>query len=126
MTNIYINGDNNVVNVTSGQRHYWPSPPARGYRSRSSATGNDVVCFLIYGGIFLAVLIVTFWWLVLGIVILVAVSYATHLDLESRAQAKDKKRRRQAAWAARADAENAAYVYGDSRGTYGDYQPEKL
>ena len=55
-----------------------------------------------------------------------AVSYATHLELERKAQAKDKKRRLQAALAARADAENAAYLYGDSRGMYGNYPPETL
>ena len=36
------------------------------------------------------------------------------------------RRRNVAALMARADDENAAYLQGNSRGMYGDYQPEKL
>ena len=45
---------------------------------------------------------------------------------EKRLAAIQARRRDAAALMARADDENTAYLQGDSRGMYGDYQPEKL
>jgi hypothetical protein len=127
MTNIYINGDNNVVNVvTSGQPVYIsPSPSAR--RTPQISLDWNVIGGLIGLGLFLIFEINE-----LPMMIFVALSVVCLLVgygmewWEKRLAAIQVRRRNAAALMARADDENAAYLHGDSRGMYGDYQPEKL
>ena len=127
MTNIYINGDNNVVNVvTSGQPVYIsPSPSAR--RTPQISLDWNVIGGLIGLGIFLIFEINE-----LPMIIFVALSVVCLLvsyGMEWRDKhlaAIQARRRNEAVLMARADDENTAYLQGDSRGMYGDYQPEKL
>ena len=127
MTNIYINGDNNVVNVvTSGQPVYIsPSPSAR--RTPQISLDWNVIGGLIGLGLFLIFEINE-----LPMIIFVALSVMCLLVgygmewPEKRLAAIQARRRDAAALMARADDENAAYLQGHSRGMYGDYQPEKL
>ena len=124
MTNIYINGDNNVVNVvTSGQPVYIsPSPSAR--RKPEISLDWNLVGVLSGVVLFFIVEIDTLPMVVLGVVCL-AVGYGMEWR-NKRLAAIPARRRRAAALMARADDENAAYLQGDSRGMYGNYPPETL
>ena len=127
MTNIYINGDNNVVNVvTSGQLVYIsPSPSAR--RTPQISLDWNVIGVLIGLGLFLIIEITDLPMIVLGVISVVCLLVVYGMEWpEKRLAAIQARRRHAAALMARADDENAAYLQGDSRGMYGDYQPEKL
>ena len=127
MTNIYINGDNNVVNVvTSGQPVYIsPSPSAR--RKHQTSLDWNVIGVLIGLGLFLIFEINELPMIVLGVISVVCLLVGYGMEWpEKRLAAIQARRRDAAALMARADDENAAYLQGHSRGMYGDYQPEKL
>ena len=127
MTNIYINGDNNVVNVvTSGQPVYIsPSPSAR--RKPQTSLDWNVIGVLIGLGLFLIFEINELPVIVLGVISVVCLLVGYGMEWpEKRLAAIQARRRDAAALMARADDENAAYLQGHSRGMYGDYQPEKL
>ena len=127
MTNIYINGDNNVVNVvTSGQPVYIsPSPSAR--RKPHISLDWNVIGVLIGLGLFLIFEINELPMIVLGVISVVCLLVVYGMEWrEKRLAAIQARRRHAAALMARADDENTAYLQGYSRGMYGDYQPEKL
>lgn len=127
MTNIYINGDNNVVNVvTSGQPVYIsPSPSAR--RKPQISLDWNVIGVLIGLGLFLIFEINELPMIVLGVISVVCLLVVYEMEWpEKRLAAIQARRRHAAALMARADDENAAYLQGDSRGMYGDYQPEMM
>jgi hypothetical protein len=131
VNNIYINGDNNVVVVNSGQSRRFD-----GYRSLRSNVNDDADAFalLICAGVALVFVIIFIANSLFGAAVLlsawcgvVGLVKARQLEMQARRRAYYAARRQEAAaLMARADDQNAAYLQGDSRGMYGDYQPEKL
>jgi len=134
VTNIYINGDNNVVNVVTGGQPVRVAATRRNPRVGHTqpvedqlkidwwqSAGNVIalVVFLIF--------IVNELYLLMFIlsVVCLLVSYGMEWP-EKHLAAIQARRRNAAALMARADDENTAYLQGHSRGMYGDYQPEKL
>ncbi len=134
MTKIYINGDNNLVNVVTGGQPVCvagtrPNPRVRHTQPVEDQlkidwwqSAGNVIALVV----FLIVIVNELYLLmfVLSVVCLL-VSYGIEW-WEKHLAAIQARRRHAAALMARADDENAAYLQGDSRGMYGDYQPEKL
>jgi len=129
VTNIYINGDNNVVNVVTGGQPVYisPSPSPSARRTPQISLDWNVIGALIGLGLYLIFKINE-----LPMIIFVALSVVCLLVgygmewWKKHLAAIQARRRNAAALMARADDENAAYLQGDSRGMYGDYQPAKL
>ena len=134
MTNIYINGDNNVVNVvnvaTSGQPVYIspsPSPSPSARRTPQISLDWNVIGVLIGLGSFLIFEINELPMILLGVIGVVCLLVGYGMEWrEKHLAAIQARRRNAAALMARADDENSAYLRGDSRGTYGNYRPEAL
>lgn len=134
MTNIYINGDNNVVNVVTGGQQVRVAATRRNPRVGHTQHTEDqlkidwwqsagIVIALV---VFLIFIVNELYLLmfILGVVCLL-VSYGMEW-WEKHLAAIQARRRHAAALMARADDENAAYLQGDSRGMYGNYRPEAL
>jgi Protein of unknown function (DUF2510) len=98
-----------IVTIFSGRRVHVGRQPAR------SNAG------LIIGGVLLLGLAITYWPVLLGLVALATLGYLGYRAYE---RAIDR-RAEQARVAARADAENLAYMYGDPSGMYGQYPPAR-
>jgi hypothetical protein len=134
VTNIYINGDNNVVNVVTGGQPVRVAATRRNPRVGHTQPVEDQLKidwwqsagFVIALVVFLIFIVNELYLLMLILsVVCLLVSYGMEWR-EKHLAAIQARRRNVAALMARADGENAAYLQGDSRGMYGDYQPEKL
>jgi hypothetical protein len=127
VTNIYINGDNNVVNVVTGGQPVYISPSPSARRKPQTSLDWNVIGVLIGLGLFLIFEINELPMIIfvaLSVVCLL-VSYGMEWR-EKRLAAIQARRRHAAALMARADDENAAYLQGHSRGMYGNHRPEAL
>jgi hypothetical protein len=132
--NIYINGDNNVVNVVTGGQPVRVAATRRNPRVGHTQPVEDQskidwwqsarnVIALVVPLIF----IVNELYLLMFILSVVCLLVSYGMEWWERHLAAIQARRRNvAALMARENDENAAYLQGDSRGMYGDYQPEKL
>ena len=127
MTNIYINGDNNVVNVVTGGQPVYISPSPSARRTPQISLDWNVIGGLIGLGIFLIFEINELPMIIFVALSVVCLLVSYGMEWRDKHLAAIQARRRNAAvLMARADDENTAYLQGDSRGMYGDYQPEKL
>jgi hypothetical protein len=70
--------------------------------------------------------VATFWPLLVLAAAVGGLVYVVRSMLDTAAGQRELARRRQAAIAARCDAENAAVVAGDNRGVYGQFPEERL
>jgi hypothetical protein len=96
-----------IVTIVGGRRVHVVGQPTRSHAG------------LIVGGLLLLGLAITYWQVLLGLVALAALG---HLGYRAYKRAVDR-RAEQARVAARADAENLAFMYGDPSGVYGQYPP---
>lgn len=114
---IHINGDQNEVNVVHGDVYYGdgygglpPRPPVGFF----GLLGFFMLLFWV---------VAKFWWIVLIVVSVTALSYGAHLELERKRQAELEAQRRKQALAARAERQNEAYLQGEPWGLYGNFPP---
>lgn len=98
-----------IVTIFSGRRVHVARQPTRSHAG------------LIIGGVLLLGLAIRYWPVLLGLVALATLGYLGYRAYE---RAIDR-RAEQARVAARADAENLAYMYGDPSGMYGQYPPAR-
>lgn len=134
MTNIYINGDNNVVNVVTGGQPIRVAATRRNPRVGHTRPVEDQlkIDWWQAAGIAIALVVSLIFivnelyllMFILGVACLL-VSYGMEW-CDKHLAAIQAPRQNAAALMARADDENAAYLQGDSRAMYGDYHPEKL
>jgi hypothetical protein len=113
---ININGDHNSVNVVYGDVNNYGGD----YRDEPAPIG---FLGLAFGVMVLIWLIVKFWWVVLIVASLGALTYGMWLEWEKRRQGSLEAQRRKAALATRAERENSAYLRGEQWGLYGSYPP---
>jgi threonine/homoserine/homoserine lactone efflux protein len=100
-----------IVAIAGHRRVYVTGQPAR--------SNAGLIIGGLFGGLFLLGLAITYWHVFLGLVALAGLGYLGYRAYE---RAVDR-RAEQAKVAARADAENRAFMSGDSSGIYGAYPP---
>lgn len=134
MTNIYINGDNNVVNVFTGGQPVRVAATRRNPRVGHTQPVEDQLKIdwwqstgIVIALVVFLIFIVNELYLLMSIlsVVCLLVSYGMEW-WEKHLAAIQARRRHAAALMARADDENAAYLQGERRGMYGNYRPEAL
>jgi hypothetical protein len=96
-----------IVTIVGGRRVQVGGQPARSHAG------------LVLGGLLLLGLAITYWQVIFGLVALAALGYLGYRAYERTID----RRAEQAKVAARADAENLAFMYGDPSGVYGQYPP---
>jgi hypothetical protein len=81
------------------------------------------------GALFRALLLlgflIKFWWIILAVLVAGAAGVAVWVGAMHHSYELARRRRAQAAIAARADEQHAWVLAGDERGMYGDYAPKQ-
>lgn len=77
----------------------------------------------IFGALLVMGLIIRYWWLILGLAGLGAITYGCVLWWQNRQQRITETRRHHAELTARAHYEHQLYLQGDPAGIYGRYHP---
>jgi hypothetical protein len=71
-------------------------------------------------------LVVKYWWLIAGVIGLIAAVYWGRRVADRRAERVEAERRRLAELVARADAQHRMVVEGDERGVFGEFPPAAI
>ncbi len=101
------------------------SPQGGGGRRWQPGDGMTAIAVVL--GILLVVgFVVRFWVLILAVVIIAVAVWLIHESGLERQARRDLEEQRRADLRSRADAEHQAFLRGERRGLYGQYEPPEL
>jgi uncharacterized protein (DUF58 family) len=95
-------------------------------RRRWRAGDGMTAIGVVLGILLLVGLLVRFWVLILAVVIIAIAVWLIHDSRVQRQVRRDLEEQRRADLRSRADAEHQAFLRGERRGLYGQYEPPEL